>query len=605
MAGAEESCMSVHSLHPTHRGLWPLGAADRWRIARASWLVIALVACLPFEATQRPLPHVPLLTLTNLSGLFLLLGLAALWQLLQDVRGTLAARIWPAGLWIALVVWSLASALSSQHPLDGVKWTVDLVLGGLIWLALPTWLGSSWTSRPRGVVGVLAGAAAIAAVVGLLELYVGTSLDAGPLSVFKAQPTVVGPYLRLSGTFDYANTAAGFFAPVLPLVVALALDSRGAARRYRWAASGAAGLIVVALAGTSSRGGVAAAACGLCLLLVAARHTLMRRHWLSRRTTVGAAIALATLLRVGAVAGQVGVLRLSTQSDLEWYHASYTAALPRVVHTSQTIHVRVTVHNTGAAAWSTAGRHPFRLGYHWLAPSGHIAILNGRRTPFRHAVPPGGSTTVLAAVKAPPRPGRYRLVWDIAQESVLWFALQTGAWTSTAIQVSGTVTPGAVTSVALPVTAQRLPTTPQQPERPALWGAALRMIAAHPLLGVGPDGYRLAYGLFERPPVRSWDTRIFANSLPLELAADLGLPGAILFFAFLAAVTWRLLGRAVRGDLDLLSAAVLAALGALLAHGIVDYTLGARAILYLLWVLLGLAAIGPALTDRTGAPGPC
>lgn len=66
------------------------------------------------------------------------------------------------------------------------------------------------------------------------------------------------------------------------------------------------------------------------------------------------------------------------------------------------------------------------------------------------------------------------------------------------------------------------------------WQAAARMLAGDPLLGVGPGGFRSEYAeashvaeLIEQTPV--------AHSMYLEVGAELGLPGLLLFLGFIAA----------------------------------------------------------------------
>jgi O-antigen ligase len=137
-----------------------------------------------------------------------------------------------------------------------------------------------------------------------------------------------------------------------------------------------------------------------------------------------------------------------------------------------------------------------------------------------------------------------------------------------------------------------LPTVQKQPGRDELWKAALKMIAARPLTGVGPNGYRLNYGYFASPPLAEWDTQIFANSLPLEIFADLGLLGGLCYIAFFGALGWPLL-KAFRqhNGLAVWQIAVIGAIAAFLGHGLVDYILGSHAINILFWVVFGLASL--------------
>jgi O-antigen ligase len=149
-----------------------------------------------------------------------------------------------------------------------------------------------------------------------------------------------------------------------------------------------------------------------------------------------------------------------------------------------------------------------------------------------------------------------------------------------------------------------LPTVLSEPNRQQLWKAALAMIAARPLLGIGPDGFRLNYGHFATPRLAAWDQRILANSLYLELGADLGLIGAALFLAFILSLVRPLLA-SVRTPrrLDLRQIALLAAFAAVIGHGLVDYNLESHAIFILTFVLCGIAAAYAPVDRRSRSGG--
>ncbi len=70
------------------------------------------------------------------------------------------------------------------------------------------------------------------------------------------------------------------------------------------------------------------------------------------------------------------------------------------------------------------------------------------------------------------------------------------------------------------------------------WQAAARMVAEHPLSGVGPGGFREAYAAESRNAEINEQTPV-AHNMYLEVAAELGLPGFALFAAVigLAAVS--------------------------------------------------------------------
>src|SRR5207302_11274188 len=60
-----------------------------------------------------------------------------------------------------------------------------------------------------------------------------------------------------------------------------------------------------------------------------------------------------------------------------------------------------------------------------------------------------------------------------------------------------------------------------------LWGAALRLIQTRPLLGVGPDNFRHLYGA--QLGLETWDERVQANNLYLELLVGVGVLGLAAF----------------------------------------------------------------------------
>lgn len=66
------------------------------------------------------------------------------------------------------------------------------------------------------------------------------------------------------------------------------------------------------------------------------------------------------------------------------------------------------------------------------------------------------------------------------------------------------------------------------------WQAAARMLAGNPLLGVGPGGFRAEYAAASHVAELAEQTPV-AHSMYLEVAAELGLPGLLLFLGVLAA----------------------------------------------------------------------
>jgi len=70
-----------------------------------------------------------------------------------------------------------------------------------------------------------------------------------------------------------------------------------------------------------------------------------------------------------------------------------------------------------------------------------------------------------------------------------------------------------------------------------LWGAALRIWRAHPLLGIGPDTFRHMYG--PELGLAIWDDRVHTNSLYLELLVGTGVVGLAAFLLLIALALWR------------------------------------------------------------------
>jgi O-antigen ligase len=188
----------------------------------------------------------------------------------------------------------------------------------------------------------------------------------------------------------------------------------------------------------------------------------------------------------------------------------------------------------------------------------------------------------------------------MVQENVTWFSLKSATYVGRPVDViAGSATrtfcPGQSSFLrdgrrAGPAALLR---TLSQPPRSQLWLAALRMLRRHPLLGIGPDGFRFHFGTYVAPPMKTWDVRILANELYLEQLADFGLLGTALYLAFLAAVWWPLLAPLARGRQQgsaIWQIGLLAALAAYLSHGLVDVFLDSHAISTLLWLLCGLAS---------------
>ncbi len=134
------------------------------------------------------------------------------------------------------------------------------------------------------------------------------------------------------------------------------------------------------------------------------------------------------------------------------------------------------------------------------------------------------------------------------------------------------------------------------------WGAALRMIGAHPILGVGPGAFGTFYPRLMRPGMN--ETRYAHNSYLQAVAcwgAWIALPIGVLLVAFAGAArrAWR------TGDgAGACGLAVLAGGGSFLAHNGVDFTAYLPGVAIPAALLIGIAIGGTAIGAAAGGgPG--
>jgi putative inorganic carbon (hco3(-)) transporter len=136
--------------------------------------------------------------------------------------------------------------------------------------------------------------------------------------------------------------------------------------------------------------------------------------------------------------------------------------------------------------------------------------------------------------------------------------------------------------------------------RQALWSAAVRMSADHPLVGVGPGqfGPRSADYLVDDP---LGITNPVAHNSFLEVLAENGVL-ALLAFVAMVGTTWRVLThvqrRAARGDPD--TARLATAAQASLVVAIVSANFLSVQLTVALWLLAGIAVALAAQTAQSG-----
>jgi len=376
-----------------------------------------------------------------------------------------------------------------------------------------------------------------------------------------------------------------YFEMVAPLAIVLA-----ATARRHWMRAVAVAIAAMCTANvvlSLTRAGVVTLLLGYGVLgAVAVTNGRWRK--LREPTLVGAAMLLGG---VGLLLARNPVfdLRLVTESDADWYGAAYSAPAAMDVAADESARVALEVRNEGRITWVRSGPHPFALGYRWLSADGsQLLDLPVVEVVLPRDVGPGETVQLQADIQVPNLPaGTYRIDWGMLQRDVLQFYER--GWANAATTVSVAAAVGA-RSAALPAMTPRDDgEAPWVVGRMYLWSAALRMIRVHPLLGVGPDNFRHFYGA--ELGLETWDERVQANNLYLEILADMGVLGLAAFVWVIArplAATVRLFRSPAAAPAAYLRLGAGLALMAFLGHGLADSFLAFTPTALLFWILLGL-----------------
>ncbi|HKT81921.1 MAG TPA: O-antigen ligase family protein [Vicinamibacterales bacterium] len=124
-------------------------------------------------------------------------------------------------------------------------------------------------------------------------------------------------------------------------------------------------------------------------------------------------------------------------------------------------------------------------------------------------------------------------------------------------------------------------------DRIAMIKAGAGMVADHPLVGVGPNRVPLVY-----PAYRSADavkeTNPHLHNVPVQIAAERGLPALAVWIWFLVIASSDLITSFKAGSLRVLAAAGMGAMAAMLAAGMFEYNFGDSEFLMLFLTLITL-----------------
>jgi O-antigen ligase len=134
---------------------------------------------------------------------------------------------------------------------------------------------------------------------------------------------------------------------------------------------------------------------------------------------------------------------------------------------------------------------------------------------------------------------------------------------------------------------------PTNRDRLAMIHEGERMVRAHPLTGVGPNMVQRLYSEYRgADAVEKINPHL--HNVPLQIAAERGLPALAAWLWFIGAVILDLWKRFTRAENRFLPAAALAAVTALLTAGLFEYNFGDSEVLMLFLIVITL----PAAADR-------
>lgn len=130
---------------------------------------------------------------------------------------------------------------------------------------------------------------------------------------------------------------------------------------------------------------------------------------------------------------------------------------------------------------------------------------------------------------------------------------------------------------------------PTNMDRVAMIGEGRRMISAHPLTGVGPNMVERLYTQYRGSDAVN-QINPHLHNVPLQIAAERGLPALALWLWFMAAVVRDLWKRFASSYNQFLPAAGLACVTALLTAGFFEYNFGDSEVLMLFLIVITLPA---------------
>ncbi len=495
--------------------------------------VLLLVAQIPFEVAYT------WLGLTNLQWTFLLVAVSGTPLMLKNWKRLASNRLVQAAALFISIQW-IAAASAPEFRANAFKGAIRFTVGFAI-LAL----FRCWTDRGR-LYRIWAIASGVAAAYALAD-YAGFGVP----WFFRNQEFYLGQVRRLSGSFEYPNTAAAYYAVSLPLVYWSSLRSLS-----KWVV---VFMLWSALILSFSKGALAV----VVLILIVA-------GWRTALKMLGTGVAAYVMLL------PVNPYMLERIQGPAQNPIGAAYKIPwNELHQQPDVddQIPVEIRNTGISTWRASGLWRISIAYRWLNTETEKFVDEPALvTALPNNVAAGHSAGVLVHFRTPSVPGKYLLAIELFSRDFDWFS-RTGvrpALILTDIAESQTREVGMTDLSLWSERGEDERALTASVDRASLWRAALQMFKAHPF-GVGPDNYRLQYGKYLG--AQRWDTHMYSNNLYLEILTGSGILGLAAFVLMLATVRWHL-------EAGSLIVAVF------LLHGLVDVFLMTTPIYFAFWIFL-------------------
>jgi O-antigen ligase len=141
---------------------------------------------------------------------------------------------------------------------------------------------------------------------------------------------------------------------------------------------------------------------------------------------------------------------------------------------------------------------------------------------------------------------------------------------------------------------------PTNRDRVAMLKSGVQMVADRPLTGLGPNMVRETYSMY-RVPEAVEPLNVHLHNVPMQIAAERGLPALGIWLGFVGVVGYDMLKRLRTAKHPSLAAAGLAALVSMLAAGMFEYNFGDSEFLMLFLVLVTLPYAAERQADPSAA----